>query len=275
MSVRGMHDSAAGANAAAGLWFLVALAAAGFVAAALRQRRQGRRWSGWRTVSFLTGCSLIAVAVAPPLVAWAHHDLRGHMVQHLLLGMFAPLGLVLSAPGTLLLRTLPVSAARRISAVLRSGPVGVLTHPGTALILDAGGLYLLYLTPLFAATLASPLLHGVVHLHFLAAGSLFAWSVARPDPSPHRPSFRTRLGALFIAVAAHSTLAKVMYAYGWPRGTHYDAERIGDAAQLMYYGGDLAELLLAVALFASWYRASASPRNPSAVQTQPRLDYAR
>jgi putative membrane protein len=238
------------------VWVILAGILALYLMAAVRQRRGGRRWSAWRSLSFLVGVGLLAVAVSPPVVAAAHHDLRGHMLQHLLLGMLAPLGLVLAAPATLMLRTLPVAGGRRISALLRSRPMHGLTHPISALVLDVGALYLLYLTPLFAATLVHPWLHGLVHLHFVAAGCLFAWVIAGPDPAPRRPSLRVRLAVLFVAIAAHSTLAKLMYAYGWPRGTPHDLEQIRAAAQLMYYGGDLAELLLAIALFASWYRAT-------------------
>jgi putative membrane protein len=251
-----LHGAGSGSAAAAAVvWLLLAAALGLYLAAAFRQRH-GKGWSAWRIASFAAGTALLAAAVAPPVSAWAHHDLRGHMAQHLLLGMFAPLALVLAAPVTLLLRTVPVSAGRRVARLLGSAPVRRLTHPATAVLLDVGALYLLYLTPLFAATLHSSVLHAVVHLHFFLAGSLLAWSIARPDPGPHRPPFRTRLLALLAAIAAHSTLAKLMYAYGWPRGTGFDLAEIRAAAQWMYYGGDLAELLLAVALFASWYRAA-------------------
>ena len=238
-------------------WLMLGAVLAAYLMGSVRERRHGRGWSCWRTASFVIGAGLLAFAVSPRLATWAHHDLRGHMVQHLILGMLAPLGLVLAAPATLLLRSLSVPNARRITAVLRSRPIQRMTHPATALVLDIGGLYLLYLTPLYAAMHVHPLLRGAVHFHFLAAGYLFAWAIAGPDPAPHRPSFGTRLWVLFLAIAAHSTLAKMMYAYGWPRGTHHGLEQIQSAAQIMYYGGDVAELLLAMALFASWYRTSA------------------
>jgi putative membrane protein len=170
--------------------------------------------------------------------------------------MLAPLGLVLGAPMTLLLRTLAPPAARRVTRVLVSRPLQVLSHPATALVLNIGGMYVLYLTPLYAATLTSPLLHHLVHFHFLAAGYLFVWSIlAGPDPAPHAPGMWVRLGVLFVSTAAHATLGKLMYGFLWPRGTHHGTEEIQAAAQLMYYGGDLAEVLLVVALFAMWYRA--------------------
>lgn len=227
-----------------------------YLGAARAQWRAGRRWSSGRVGFLAAGAVVLGVAFSPPLAAWAHADLRGHMVQHLLVGMLAPLGIVLAAPVTLLLRTLTVPAARRLTALLRSRAVQVLSHPVTALALHTGGLYVLYLTPLYAAVQRAPLLHALLHVHFLAAGVLFSWAVlAGPDPAPRPPAMPLRLGVLFCSIAAHAVLGKVMYAGGWPRGTIHPLEEIEAAAQLMYYGGDFVEMLLIAALFGRWYRA--------------------
>jgi putative membrane protein len=78
----------------------------------------------------------------------------------------------------------------------------------------------------------------------------------------------TMLAVLFIATATHATLGKVMCAYGYPRGTPHDHGEIQATAQLMYYGCDLAELLLSVAFFAAWFRIGNHRRpGPSADQT--------
>lgn len=232
-----------------------------YVGGAYMQRRTVGGWSLWRVGAFTVGLGLLAVAVSPSVMRMAHHDLRFHMVQHLLIGMLAPLGLVLAAPMTLALRTLSVPAARRVTGVLRSGPIRVFSHPVTALVLNVGGMYLLYLTPLYAVTLTTPPLHYLVHVHFLGAGYLFTWAIlAGPDPAPHPSSMSVRLTVLFLSMGAHATLGKLMYGYLWPRGTPHGPDEIRAAAQLMYYGGDAAELLLAVALFAMWYRMGARRR---------------
>ncbi|WP_150304589.1 cytochrome c oxidase assembly protein [Pseudomonas saliphila] len=232
------------------LGLIIALGAA-YVGAAMVQWRAGRAWSLWRVASWLCGCLLLIQALAPGTMLLAHHDFRWHMAQHLVIGMLAPLALVLAAPITLLLRSLPVNAARWLTALLRSAYVRFISHPWVALVLNVGAMWLLYLTPLYLASLQSPWLHALVHIHFLLAGYLFCWSVlAGPDQAVHSASFRRRASALFLSIAAHSVLAKVMYGYGWPRNVPHDPEQIRAAAQLMYYGGDFAELLLAIALFA-------------------------
>lgn len=218
--------------------------------AAFAQRSSARRWSYWRTLSFSSGILLLLIALLPSVVAYAHHDMRGHMLQHLLLGMFAPLGLVFGAPVTLAMRSLSARGARTLVTVLRSRVIGFVSHPVSAMFLSVGGMYLLYLTPLYSAMHASTALHAFIHWHFLAAGCLFTWAIAGPDPAPNRPSKRFRLFVLFVSIGAHAFLSKAMYAYGWPAGTHHGLEEVRAGAKIMYYGGDFAELLLVIALFA-------------------------
>jgi putative membrane protein len=178
----------------------------------------------------------------------------GHMVQHLLIGMYGPLFLVLSAPVLLALKALPVNSARTVTAILRSRVFFLLSHPVTTLFLNMGGMYLLYLTPLYVKSLFNPFLHYLIHFHFLAAGFLFTWSMIGQEPVARRPAFGIRVFVLFISIAAHAFLSKYMYAYLYPIHSPHSADQIREAAKLMYYWGDLSELLLAFVLFGMWYQ---------------------
>lgn len=215
-------------------------------------RNPGRGWPTWRTVSFLAGLGLLAVALLPPLAQVAHTDFRGHMAQHLLIGMYAPLGLMLGAPVTLLLRTLAVARARRLTALLGSRPVRLFTHPAVALALSIGGLAALYFTPLHPAVTAAPAGHWVLHIHFLLSGCLFTYVIAGPDPAPRRPGVYTRLACLAVAIAGHAIIAQMMYG-GLLVRVDAPASELRGAAEIMYYGGDIAELLLATALVTTWH----------------------
>ncbi|MCC9166356.1 cytochrome c oxidase assembly protein [Pontibacter harenae] len=225
-----------------------------YVYAFTHTRKQKGTWNGWHTVSFMCGICLLGVAMLPKLMQWAHQDLRGHMVQHLLIGMFAPLFLVLGAPITLALKALPTKLARNVTAILRSRMFYLVSHPITAFILNIGGMYLLYLTPLYLRSLTNPYLHYAIHLHFLLAGYLFVWSMVGLDPVPKRPSILLRVLVLFVSIAAHAFLSKFMYAYLYPLNSPYSSIEIREAAKLMYYWGDLSELLLTIALFSLWYQ---------------------
>ncbi|MBS9402439.1 cytochrome c oxidase assembly protein [Halomonas sp. TRM85114] len=237
---------------------IIAIGTIVYLRAARRQSQAGKHWSVWRQLSLVAGSLLLGVALSAPVMRWAHHDLVGHMAQHLAIGMLVPLAWVLSAPVTLMLRVLPVAAARGLVGLLQSSPARRLSHPVSAALLNIGGMYVLYLTPLFAASMHTPWLHYWMLGHFLIAGYLFCWSIlAAPDVSPHTVSLRVRGSVLFLSIAAHAMLGKLMYGYQWPRHTTHGIEEIQAAAQLMYYGGDVAEGLLALAFFALWYGKTA------------------
>jgi putative membrane protein len=225
-------------TAAALAWTL----AVGGLAYPLGVARAARRgsWPAHRTAVWCAG--VVAVTVGSTLSASADSAAHtaGHVAGHLLLGMLAPLLLVLSAPLTLALRALPVDRARSLSAILRSRPVRVLTHPAVAATLDVGGLWLLYTTGLHAVP--------ILGLHVLAAGYLFTAAMVGVDPAPHRATPAVRATVLVLASAAHGILAKHLYAGGW-----------GTGAMVMYYGGDVIEVTLAALLCREWLAGPARP----------------
>jgi putative membrane protein len=256
------HEAHAASSAGALLLAAAALLAIGYAILAARQHRDGRGWNGWRTASFLGGTVLLALAAVPA----SHGGFPGHMGQHLLIGMLAPTGLALGAPVTLFLRGVPPRWGRACGRALRHPVTRVSTHPATVLLLNLGGLVALYTTPLYQVTTHNETAHHLVHLHFLVAGYLFAWLIAGPDPAPHRPGVPTRLVLLGVAIAVHATLAQLMYAgIGVTVQVPLAERRIG--AELMYYGGDIAELLLAIALLSSW-RPRTRARTSSSVKSR-------
>lgn len=216
-----------------------------------RVRRRGRSWPVWRSLCWVVGAVAAGVAAGPVADA-AQMDFRAHMVGHLLLGMVAPLLLVISAPVTLLLRALPPEAARRVSRVLRSRALTVVAHPVVAAVLNVGGLWVLYRTDLVHAAMHDAVLHVLVHLHVLLAGCLFTYAIAGPDPAPHRAGLPLRAVVLVLAVAAHDVLAKTLYVSP-PDGVAPDQAAAG--AQIMYYGGAPVEIALMVLLGLECLRA--------------------
>jgi putative membrane protein len=184
-------------------------------------------------------------------------DVRVHMIQHLLLGMLAPLLLALAAPVTLLLRALPPARRPAVARLLRTRAAHVLIHPAFTALAVSGSLVVLHWTPLYAATLRSEPLHAAVHAHMLAVGCLFAWSVVGLDPVTRRPSRATRAAAVIGASAAHAIVAKSLYANaGSLAGAGGSPDDWRQAAQILFYGGDVVGLLLLVAFFQQWYAAA-------------------
>lgn len=235
----------------------LAVAAVGYTAA-LRASSGRARWPMMRTASWYAGLICAGAALIGPLAKAAHTSFSAHMVGHLLLGMVAPLLLVLAAPVTLALRALPVATARALTRFLRTPYVRVITHPVVAAVLNAGGLWVLYTTDLYPAMHGSVLLHALVHAHIFLAGYLFTASLVGIDPDPHRASMAVRCVVVIGFVAAHSALAKWLYAHP-PAGVGAADGRVG--AQLMYYGGDVVDVAIIVLLFSGWY-ATTRPRPP-------------
>ena len=193
-------------------------------------------------------------ALSPPV---ASHDeiFPVHIAQHLLLAMAAPLLLAVSAPVTLALRALPVRPRRVLLRVLQSRLAAAMFTPVIVLVLDAGGLYGFYLTGMYAAAERSTLLHAAVHLHMFLAGCLLSWLLIGVDPVRRRPGAWGRLAVLVIAAASHDILAKLMYAWNLPADAGPGAARhLG--SELMYYGGTVIDVALAVVIMAQWYAAT-------------------
>jgi putative membrane protein len=214
--------------------------------------RERRPWPAYRYVLWTAGMAAIGVAVLRPAGA-ERPDFVQHTIDHLLLGMVAPLLLACAAPVTLALRSLHPVPARRLSRLLKSPPLRLFTHPVTALLLNTGGLWVLYTTGLYASMHGNPVLLLAVHAHFLLAGYLFTAAIIGVDPASHRHRHAYRAGVLGIGLAAHGILAKYLYGHP-PVGVSEDQAHEGSI--LMYYAGDAVEVILVVIVCARWFRGT-------------------
>jgi putative membrane protein len=260
--MEGPHDAALSFGPLLAMCMLAAVAL-GYVGLAVARSREPRGWNPWRTLSFVTGVALLILALKPS----DSEDFGHHMLGHLLIGMFAPLALVLAAPVTLALRTVAPSTGRAIVHVLKSAPVRMLTSPILLLTANIGGLAVLYFTPLYRLTMANTALHELIHVHFFVTGYLFAWMIAGPDPGPHRPSVPIRLVVLGVAVAGHAVIAQLLYA-GMFVEAPLRADELRDGGTLMYYWGDIAEIMLALAMLRTWRPRSGVAQGASDIASE-------
>ncbi|NEC53529.1 cytochrome c oxidase assembly protein, partial [Actinospica acidiphila] len=148
---------------------------------------------------------------------------------------------------------------RGLLRVAHSPAAGGLLFPPVAAAVDAGGLWLLYRSDLWGAAHRHALLGGLLELHMLLAGLLFAMAVCRLDPVRGRCGLPLRAVTLLAAGAAHAVLAKSLYVSG-PPGTAFAGADLRAGAQLMYYGGDAVEVFLALVLAVQWYTATGRRR---------------
>jgi putative membrane protein len=265
MSLRDIHDQPPAAADADRAWFWLLLLGllAGCYLLGVVSPRHKQPWPWHRTLSWTAGLVTAAAALIGPIARNAAGDFRCHMLAHLLLGMLAPLLLVLGAPVTLLLRSLPTTTAKRVTRLLGSPPLRIITHPVTALALNTGGLWFLYTTDLHTTLHGSGSAPLLISVHMLAAGYLFTAAIIGLDPVRHRAPWMTRALVLIAAMAGHAILAKWLYAHP-PAGI--PIEQVERGARLMYYGGDVVDLLLVIIFCARWYHATRPrPSRPSKV----------
>jgi cytochrome c oxidase assembly factor CtaG len=194
-------------------WSLNPLVTAGLVATAvlyLQGRRRlvadGVAWPARRTAYFIAGLAAIALALLSPIEAYDTALFSVHVVQHMLLTMVAAPLLALGAPITLALRVSRGATRQRLVRALHSPPVRVVGHPIVAWVLFTLTLYGLYFSPVFDLSLRQPLVHDLVHLHFLSVGLLFWWPVVGIDPSRWRMPHIARLLFVFMMVPFHAFL---------------------------------------------------------------------
>ncbi|PUA36636.1 hypothetical protein C8Z91_24980 [Paenibacillus elgii] len=227
-----------------------------YVYAAFISGRRFKPWPAYRYVCWFIGIGSAAAAVIGPLAHPSVTDFTAHMTGHLLLGMLAPLLLALAAPMTLLLKALPVTRSRKLSHVLKSWTLPILTDPLTTSFLNIGGLWILYTTDLFRIMHQSLSIHLLIHVHVFLAGYLFTVSMIYVDPVPHRKSFLYRAIVLVLALAGHGMLSKYIYGHPPAGVSGIQAEQGG---KLMYYGGDAIDAVLIFIFCLQWFKA-ARPR---------------
>lgn len=242
------------------------LAAGLYLYGVFRLSSRGDRWQVSRTVFFLGGLTLIAVATLSGLGAYDDILFDVHMMQHMILSMVAPILLALGAPVTLALRTLPLRPRKLLLGVIHSRVVKVLSFPLVSFLLFIATPYALYFSGLYPATLDNRFLHEALHAHFIAVGCLFFWPLIGLDPLPGRLPYPARALLMFLSMPMHAVLGlTIMQSSEVLAADHYESlnlpwldpelhQRIGGG--LLWASGDLVSLMMLTALIVQWIRTS-------------------
>lgn len=235
-------------------------------------KSRGDSWPVGRTIAFASGIALIDFATSGGLGVYALFSFEYHMMAHMLLGMIAPIGLVLGAPITLALRTLPQgrnSEERGVRALaltaLHSRYSVILTNPVTALALFDGSLFVLYFTDLFGNLMGNHAGHLLMNIHFILAGFLFFHVIIGIDPNPRKYPHIVRIVILFGAMSLHAFFSVALMSettlidggyYGslntsWLPDLLLDQNRGGTIGWAM---GEIPIILALIATFILWVR---------------------
>jgi putative copper resistance protein D len=219
-----------------------------------------------RTVAFLGGLAVIEVALQSPLALYDDTLFAAHMVQHVMLTLFAPPLIALGAPVTLLLRVARPDLRRRlILPVLHSRVFRAVSHPAVAWVLFAGTMWATHFSPIFEQALQDDLVHDLEHVAYLVTGMLFWWPAVGLDPSPWRIPHSLRVLYVFLQMPQNTFLALAIYSASAPLyPTYANMQRgwgpspLADqqlAGGLMWVIGDITFLVAILTLVVAWMRA--------------------
>ena len=249
---------------------VVLLLGGAYLYGSARLRARGDHWSPWRTTSFVVGgLGTVVVATMSGLAAYDTSLFAPHMVQHMLLTMVAPVFLALGAPVTLALRTLPAGPRGALLALLHSKVAHFFTFPLVGWVLFVASPFVLYFSGWYGATLDNRLLHELLHVHFLAVGSVFFWPLLGVDPLPGRRSYPSRMLLVALTLPFHAFLGVAIMSVtddgaGLLSPEHYlDLHPLREVVfqqqlggGLLWASGDLVGLLFLGVLLTQWMRAS-------------------
>jgi putative membrane protein len=225
------------------------------VAYAMGVHSLARRGRVWPIARSLAAVGAIAAIAASEFAAGS--SFTGHMGEHILLGMVAPLLLALSAPITLALQTTPPWLRPKLRRTIHSTPATWLSNPVVGLAVFGVSLIVLYLSPLLELSERHALIHAVVHVHLVAAGALFMWPLVGIDPIPRRVPFGARILTVLAAVPFHAFLGVAIMSTSSPLApTIYPSlDDQHSAGGLLWVSGELMSLVLASIVVHAWINA--------------------
>ena len=246
-----------------------AIALALYLTGVVRLLRRGDSWPIMRTVSFVFGLVTVVLMTGTGIGGYGMRLFSIHMIQHMVLSMLSPIFLLLGAPITLALRTLP--GGRRgprglLLAVLHSRAARVLTSTWFTLPLFILSLYGLYFTPLFDAAMSNWWGHNWMLAHFLLVGMLFFWPILAVDPSPHRHAHGMRIMELlagmpfhaFFGIAVMTSTNLIVRFFAHPP-TYWAVSASGDqstAGGIAWGFSEIPTAIVLLVVMASWARDS-------------------
>jgi cytochrome c oxidase assembly factor CtaG len=227
--------------------------AAGYLAAVRAVRRAGTAWPKARMRAFvLGGVGTLLVVTCGPIGGYAGVLFWARAVQNIALLMIAPLFLAMGAPLTLLRELLPHRTRTVLGRLRTSGFARLATFPLVITAVFVVPLPLVYLTPIYPASLEHSWVGVLVGLWLVSSGWCYFWTRFRIDPTPRSDPFLVSLGISAAEVVLDGALGLVVWLgpllaaryyqqLGRPWGPSPRLDQIIGAG-VLWIGGDLAGL---------------------------------
>jgi cytochrome c oxidase assembly factor CtaG len=237
--------------------------------ARVRRRHPARPWPLPRTLAFLTGLVITAIATQSSVGVYDDVLFSVHMVQHVLLIMVAPPFLVAGRPVTLLLHSWGNPVHSIVKRAVRSGTVTALTRPAVATILYCAVVVGTHTPPFMDLVLENEAVHDAEHALYLVAGCVFFLVVLGTEPLRHRVSALGAFLMLLVTMLADSGTGVVYtlqsrevfapyarVARDWGPGLVTDLHAGG---YIMFIGSDAVMSVIAIMLAARLLRPAGGP----------------
>ncbi len=161
-----------------------------------------RRKFNAKTINFVLGVLTIFLALVSPIDGLGDDYLfSAHMVQHMMLGIVAPVLLVAGIPTSFVRTWLKFPIVARLEKILG--------YPPLALIAANFTFWIWHLPVLYNLTLENETIHIIEHMMLLVTGCMLWWPIFKPIPEgrlTHMPA----IGYLGIA-AVISTILGVIF----------------------------------------------------------------
>jgi cytochrome c oxidase assembly factor CtaG len=256
------------------LLVLAALYGRGWWVLRHRGRAQNGFATGWRLAAYLGGLLLLAISLLSPIDTLSGFLFAMHMVQHLLMVMFAPPLLMVANPLPVLLWSLP-DGARRQTGRLVSHAISRDTALRRALrnLLNPGLVWMIFVIVLWGwhdpnlynAALRHQWVHDLEHITFFLTSMLLWWRITGAGPKVHQKmSLLARVGLAIAGVPPNMILGVFLAFATEPLYQFYEEmpritgltvlEDQALSGIIMWIPGSMMYIIAALILLFTWMR---------------------
>ena len=182
--------------------------------------REGRPVQWWRIASFVFGVVLLTAVQIGPLDELADSVLAAHMAQHIVIGDFASLFVVIGLTGPVIAPLMHFRPTR---------PLRVLCSPIPALALWAVDLYGWHIPFLYQQAIRHDLVHALEHACFFWFGLMLWMALIGPLPKPRW--FNLGWGKVLYVIGVRFVGAVLGNVLIWAQTVFYPVYNATDAAR--------------------------------------------
>lgn len=172
---------------------------------------------GWRLGCYWGGLTLIFLSLVSPIDTLGATYFFMHMIQHLLLAMFAPPLLLLGNPMPVMMWGLPMRLRKGFGRILFNKnaplrkPLTALTNPGIVWFVWVVTLWGWHDADAYSFALRNDFAHDVEHFTFFWTAMFFWWHITGAAPRFHkRLSLLSRFGMAIAAVPPNMVLGVIL-----------------------------------------------------------------